>query len=134
MTNVKWEKNKIAAEVQSILLVASLATLLGLMGWLLGGNQLALMLIAGVVMLYFFNSMTSPAFLLKFNSGRQLLPNEAPQLYDILQGLSRRAELNRRRAGSYHGQCTGAGDDDLGQPLAHGGRVPRPPAPAGLPR
>lgn len=95
MNNFQWAKNKIEAKVQSAVLVASLATLLGLMGWLLGGNQLAFMLIGGVVMLYFFGPMMSPAFILKLNSGRRLFPEEAPRLHDILQRLSRRAKLNR---------------------------------------
>ena len=95
MNNVEWVKNKIAAKVQTTFLVALQATLLGLMGWLVGGNRLALMLIAGVIMLYFLSPMISPAFLLNFNSGRQLSTAEAPRLYDILNKLSRRANLTR---------------------------------------
>ena len=95
MNKILWVKNKIAAKVQSAILVVSLALLLGLMGWLLGGNQLAIMLIAGVVILYFVSPMMSPTVFLKFNSGRRLSPDEAPRLYGILQGLSRRAELTR---------------------------------------
>jgi heat shock protein HtpX len=95
MTNLQWAKNKIAAKVQSVILVVSLAALLGLMGWLLGGGLLALILIGSLVMLYFFGPMMSPAFILKINSGCRLFPSEAPQLYDILQRLSRRAKLTR---------------------------------------
>ena len=57
MNNLQWAKNKIAAKVQSVVLVTSLAALLGLMGWLLGGGQLALILIGSVVILYFFGPM-----------------------------------------------------------------------------
>jgi heat shock protein HtpX len=95
MNRLKWIKNIMVAKIQSALLVASLAILLGLMGWLLGGSQLALMLIAGVVTMYFFGSMVSPAVLMRFNAGRQLLPQEAPHLFDILQRLSQRAGLAR---------------------------------------
>jgi heat shock protein HtpX len=95
MNNFQWTKNKIEANVQSVVLVASLAALLGLTGWLLGGNQLAFMLIGGIVMLYFFSPMMSPAFMLKLNSGRRLFSEEAPRLHDILQRLSRSAKLNR---------------------------------------
>jgi heat shock protein HtpX len=95
MNNLQWAKNKIAAKVQSVILVTSLAALLGLMGWLLSGGQLALILIGSVVILYFFGQMMSPAFMLKVNSGRRLFPSEAPQLHDILQRLSQRAKLTR---------------------------------------
>jgi heat shock protein HtpX len=95
MNNLHWAKNKIAAKVQSFIFVVFLAALLGLMGWLLGGGQLALILIGSVVMLYFFGPMMSPAFMLKINSGRRLFPSEAPQLHDILHRLSHRAKLTR---------------------------------------
>ena len=95
MNNIQWVKNRIAAKVQSAILVVSLALLLGLMGRLIGGNQLAFMLIAGVVILYLAGPMMSTALLLKINSGRRLSPGEAPRLYGILQGLARKAELTR---------------------------------------
>jgi heat shock protein HtpX len=95
MNNIQWVKNKIAARVQSVILVVSLALLLGLVGRLLGGNQLALMMIAGVVILYFVSPMMSPTLFLKFNPGRRLSPEKAPQLYGILRHLARKAELTR---------------------------------------
>ena len=95
MNSNKWLKNTVIAKVQSAFLVASLAALLGLIGWLLGGNQLALMLIAGMIMLYFFSPMMSPTLLIKFNSGRQLSPEEAPHLFYLVQRLWQRAGLTR---------------------------------------
>ena len=95
MNNLQWAKNKIAAKVQSVILVVCLAALLGLMGWLIGGSQLALILIGTVLMLFFFGPMVSPAFMLKINSGRRLFRSEAPQLHDLLQRLSQRAKLTR---------------------------------------
>ena len=95
MNHIQWVKNKIAARVQSAVLVISLALLLGLIGRLLGGDQLAVMLVAGVVILYFVGPKMSPALYLKFSSGRRLSPAEAPRLYSILQSLAQRAELTR---------------------------------------
>ncbi len=95
MNNIQWVKNKIAARVQSVVLVVSLALLMGIMGRLLGGDQLAVMLIAGVLILYVIGPKMSPALLLKINSGRRLSPGQAPRLYGILQGLARKAELTR---------------------------------------
>jgi heat shock protein HtpX len=94
MNNIKWTKNKIEAKAQSAVLVASLAALLGLVGWMLGGGQLAFLLIGCVVVLYFFGPMMSPALILKLSSGRRLFPEEAPQLHGILQNLSRKAGLS----------------------------------------
>jgi heat shock protein HtpX len=94
MNNLRWTKNKIEAKAQSAVLVASLAALLGLMGWMLGGGPLAFMLIGCVVVLYFFGPMMSPALILRLSSGRRLLPEEAPQLHGILQNLSRKAGLS----------------------------------------
>ncbi len=95
MNNTQWVKNKITAKVQSAVLVVSMALLMGLMGRLLGGDQLAFMLIAGVMILYFVGPKMSPALFLKFSSGRRLSPAEAPRLYGILQRLAQRAELTR---------------------------------------
>ena len=95
MNNTQWVKHRMAARVQSVVLVVSLALLMGLMGRLLGGNQLALMLITGVVILYSVGPKMSPAIYLKFSSGRRLSPEEAPRLYSILQSLAQRAELPR---------------------------------------
>jgi heat shock protein HtpX len=94
MNNLQWTKNKIEAKAQSAVLVASLAALLGLMGWMLGGGQLAFMLIGCVAMLYFLSPMMSPAVMLKLSSGRRLFTEEAPQLHGIVQNLSRKAGLN----------------------------------------
>ena len=95
MNKIKWVKNKIAAKVQSAILVASLAALLGLLGWLLGGGKLALIVISGAAVLYLTGPMMSPAVILKINAGRLLSRSEAPQPHDVLQRLARRAELTR---------------------------------------
>ena len=87
--------NKLIVKIQSIILVALLAALLGLMGWLVGGNQMAVIIIGSLLMIYVFSPRISPAFLLKFKSGRQLTPHSAPQLFEILRELSHRAELTR---------------------------------------
>ena len=95
MNKLKWVKNKIAAKVQSVILVASLAALLGLLGWLLGGGKMTLIIISGAAVLYLIGPMMSPAVILKINAGRPLSRSEAPRLHDVLQSLARRAELTR---------------------------------------
>ena len=95
MNKLQWAKNKIAAKIQSAVLVASLAALLSLLGWLVGGSQLAFMVIGVVVILFFFGPIMSPALFLKINSGHRLFPEDAPQLHDALRTLSHRADLPR---------------------------------------
>jgi len=95
MNNIQWNKNRIAAKVQSGMLVIAMALLLGLMGWLVGGSQLAIVLIAAIIALFFVSPMMTPVFFWKINSGQRLSPDEAPQLFGILQKLSQRAGLNR---------------------------------------
>ena len=88
-------KNKLAVKIQSAMLVASLAALLGLLSVLLGGINLAIFVISGTVMLYLFGPKMSPAVLLRINSGRHLSLPEVPQHYEVLQELSRKAGLDR---------------------------------------
>ena len=95
MNNQEWIKHKLTAKIQSAVLVASLTLLLGLIGWTLGGDRLAFMLIAGVVIFYLASSMMSPAITLRLNSGRRLSRSEAPRLYGALQDLARKAEMTR---------------------------------------
>jgi heat shock protein HtpX len=78
---------------QSFLLVTLSATMLGLMGWLLIGAPFALMFVGGTVLLYLINPMVSPQVMFKLQRLRQLQHWEAPQLYHMLEKISKRARL-----------------------------------------
>ena len=52
MENIRIINNKLATAVPSFLLVSPIALLLGWLGWLLGGAQLALMAVGFVVILH----------------------------------------------------------------------------------
>ena len=95
MNKDRWVNGKIEARIQSFFLVGLMAALLGLVGSLIGGSQVAISLIVGLLMLYWLSPKMSPSFLLKLKSGRPLSVDEAPQLFEILRALSRRAELTR---------------------------------------
>ena len=88
-------KNKRYISIQSLLLVLSLATLLGLMGWLIGGESFALMAVAAVVVLYLVQPMVSAHVILRWQRARRLHYQEAPQLYHALRALAERARLPR---------------------------------------
>ncbi len=95
MNNSQWVKNRLAAKVQSGILLVSLAALLGLLGWMVVGLQMALILIGAVIVLYWFGPMMSPMVLVKINSGRRLLPAETPRLHEMLGSISLKAGLAR---------------------------------------
>jgi heat shock protein HtpX len=98
MDTKRRAKNIMQAKIQSAALVVSLAALLGLVGWVVVGRQLAFMLIGAVIVLYFFGPKMSPAVLMKLNFGRRLTPAQAPQIHEILHGISRKAGLARSPA------------------------------------
>ena len=95
MNRAKWIRQKAASSFQSLLLVASLAAVLGTIGWLLGGSSLALMVVGAVIMLYFLNPMVSPSLAMRMHRGRRMAYDEAPRLYTLSQSLAERAELPR---------------------------------------
>jgi heat shock protein HtpX len=94
--------SKIYDSTQSLLLVISLAAILGLMGWFLGGAPLALLAVGAVVILYLINPMVPPQVILRLQKVRRLNYHEAPYLYGMLQTLSQRAQLPHLPTLYYH--------------------------------
>jgi heat shock protein HtpX len=95
MNEINGLKNEIYTSIQSLLLVLSLAMLLGVMGWLVGGQSFALMAIGAVVLLYLIHPMVSPQVILRLQNARRLHDHEAPQLFARLKALTERARLPR---------------------------------------
>jgi len=81
--------------LQATLLVITLAGLLGLLAWIVGGGQLAVFALGMVVVLYLANPAASPRLVMMLYPGRVLHPDEAPRQYAILAELARRAGLPR---------------------------------------
>ena len=81
MNELNGIKNEIYASIQSLLLVLSLAVLLGVMGWLVGGQSFGLMAVGAVVLLYLIHPMVSPQVILRLQKARRLHHHEAPQLF-----------------------------------------------------
>ena len=81
--------------LQATLLVITLAGLLGLLAWIVGGGQLAVFALGMVVVLYLANPAASPRLVMMLYPGRVLQPDEAPHQYAILAELARRAGLPR---------------------------------------
>jgi len=95
MDTAKWTKSKMITSAQAALLLISMASLSGLMGWLFGERLLAFAAIGAVVIFYVLNPMVSPLLILRMHRARRLTYDQAPHLYRVLQTLSERAELPR---------------------------------------
>jgi heat shock protein HtpX len=87
--------HKLGNAIQSLLLVGTLALLLGLLAWILGGPPFVMLALAGVAFLYLANPVASPRLVMSLYRGRLVTPREAPDLYELIVELARRAELPR---------------------------------------
>jgi len=85
--------HKVRNNLQSAVLVATLALLGAYLAALIGGPPLAYLVSIAVVLLYFGNPAVSPRLVMRLYRGRPLAPTDAPRLYAILRELSRRAGL-----------------------------------------
>ena len=79
--------------IHSILLLAGMFALLSFIGWLLMGVVGVLWSMGIVVFVVISSRRLSPRFILYLYRGRPLSPQQAPELYDILYQLARRASL-----------------------------------------
>jgi heat shock protein HtpX len=86
--------SRLSNGLQSVLLITLMAVLLGYLGLVLAGPGFAMAVIFSVVIAYWMNPLASSAWMLQLHQARALSRAEAPQLYDILQVLAKRASLN----------------------------------------
>jgi len=86
--------HKLRNDLQSALLVLTLALLCAYLAAFIGGAPFAWMALIGVIALYFANPAVSPRLVMSLYRGRPLRPEEAPRLYGILRELSRQAGLD----------------------------------------
>ncbi len=75
--------------------MVTLAGLLGLLAWIIGGGSLMLFALGMVLVLYLTNPAASPRLVMMLYPGRLLHPDEAPRQFAILVELARRAGLSR---------------------------------------
>lgn len=93
MNESQWLQHKLLNVLQSALLVALPAFILGLLGWILGGPLIAGGAALMTVLSYFLNPVMAPHMMLRMYGGRMIYPREAPQLYDVLRELAERGGL-----------------------------------------
>lgn len=93
MDRDRLSAHKLANALQSLLLIAALGLLLGLLAWIIGGPPFVLFALALVASLYLVNPVASPRLVALLYPGRVLHPREAPEHYRVLRALAARAGL-----------------------------------------
>jgi len=86
-------EHKLNNALQSFLLLAALAGLLGLLAWIIGGGSFVVFALIAVLLLYVTNPVASPRLVAMLYPGRVLHPSEAPRHYALLAELAHRAGL-----------------------------------------
>ena len=114
--------------LQSIMLLAGMAALLGLLGWLLAGIKGVVW--AGIIGVVFLlvSPRASPRLVFKLSGARPLSVAEAPGLYALVKTLALRAKLptlpqlyympTQAMNGLYSGEPSASNDCDYRWPLA----------------
>ena len=90
-----WYQHLILNWLQTALLLAVMAGLLALIGWILWGGEGAFVLLAGSALAVLLAPHISPSWIMRLYGARPLLPTQAPVLHYALVELTRRAELSK---------------------------------------
>ena len=93
MDRQRLRRHKLRNDLQQVGLLTVLATLLGYLAWVVGGEPFAWGTLMGVALLFLVNPVASPRLVLGMYGARALSSREAPRLYAILEELSARAGL-----------------------------------------
>lgn len=94
MNNQNWIRHAAINRLQTLTLLLFLAGYLALLGWIIWGGDGIFFLIVFGVMLVLFSPTASPQLVMRLYRARPISSDEAPQIYQALNELSRRAELN----------------------------------------
>jgi heat shock protein HtpX len=88
-------QHRLDNRLQSLLLLATLAALLGLLAWVVAGSTGVTAAFVAVIAVYIFNPIASPQWVALLYRGRLLRPIDAPSHYALLRELAARAGLPR---------------------------------------
>lgn len=95
MNRTQIRRHQLRNAIQSLLLVVALGGLCAWLAWYIGGVPLALFTAAFILLTYQLNPVASPQLAMRLFRGQPLMPEQAPELYQILQELARRAGLSK---------------------------------------
>ncbi|KGO32731.1 hypothetical protein JT06_18785 [Desulfobulbus sp. Tol-SR] len=88
-------KHKIVNWLHSLMLLAGMALLLGLLGWIFAGPSGIRWAVIITVISLIISPHLSPKVILRWYAAKPLIPHQAPDLYAALQELAQRAGLPR---------------------------------------
>lgn len=95
MNQKRYENYRINNIIQTILLFSSMAVLLGVTGWIIGGFAGVKMAMIITVLSFGFSRVMPPHITMKMHRAQPLSPQTAPKLYHINQILAQNAGLKK---------------------------------------
>ncbi len=98
MNSQLWRQHALLNYLQTVLLLVVMVLFLGLLGWLLWGQEGLVILFFTGIFLVLFNPSIAPRLVMRLYRAEPLTPEQAPRLYEILAVLSERSGLPRRPA------------------------------------
>lgn len=90
---IDWRRQSLHNALQTVFLLALMASFLALVGALLMGTDGVLILLLGGALSMLLNPMFSPALVMRLHRAQPIEPGQAPALYAILDELATRANL-----------------------------------------
>lgn len=93
-TEDTYTHSKVSLLFQTLVILAGMAGLFGLLGWLLFGTAGMIWSLVVALVLFATTPRVSPWMVLRMYRARRLSPHEAPGLIDLAARLSRRAGLH----------------------------------------
>jgi heat shock protein HtpX len=93
MNERQWLKHKLWIEFQTFFLVTAMSVLLGILGWIIAGEMMAIFVLGLMIGSYFFLPKVSPHLLLRMNRCRELKSYETPKIHGLVHALARKGEF-----------------------------------------
>lgn len=90
-----WEEHAWRNRLQSLFLLAAMGGFMALLGWLLWGESGVWMMLFTTALGVVFNPGISPRWVMRLYGARPLRREQAPELFDTVEQLARRAGLER---------------------------------------
>jgi heat shock protein HtpX len=94
LDQLKLHQIKLKNKLQSILLLALMSVFVGLLTLWLFGESIAVIVMCVIVALTFYNPGFSPKLIMRAYNAQLISYHQAPDLYEINQQLTQRAELS----------------------------------------
>jgi heat shock protein HtpX len=93
--HVAWGRHRLINALQTTMLLAAMAVILGAIGWVVAGGTGIAWALAGGALLVILHPGLSPRLTLRLYGAWRLRPHDAPGLHALLELLARRAGLSR---------------------------------------